>query len=496
MESRTGSSSTSARKSYYIGYRDPLTGHPTEPLETQAAFHQSLAPNRAYIGGMGSGKTATGSVEALALSMMYPNNFGLVGRVSIPELEHTTKREFFKIIDPELLKDSRFFKGKNLLVLPNDSQIIFTHLTKPENFKSMQLGFYWLDEAIEAGCDEANDILMTRLRLGGVGRRSAFFTSNPGLESSYLFQNFCNTSWLQRDRFAMFNATTLENPYLPNDYLERMHDLTDDAYQLFVLGKWMQARGRIFDCFDRGVHIVEPFPLPTDCMRFRSMDFGIAHAMVCGWWAIDEIENRLVLYREWAATDTPLPDFCETVSSLDEGENIAYTVVDPASKARSIQTGITTFDQLATMGMAPVLGDNDVLSSIRRINGLLRFSATDAGEFIRRPGIFFFDTCTETANQMERYQWEIVRGKATGRPLKKNDDCVDMVRYAVQNALQVTPSMYVDPEQRREETPMRKHVNQMIRANEADRLKREGYGQLMSRAAPRHARHGRRRRVA
>jgi phage terminase large subunit len=495
MESPTRSS-VSARRRYYIGYRDPQTGRPTEPLEAQAAFHASLAPNRAYIGGMGSGKTATGSVETIALSMMYPNNFCLVGRVSLPELEHTTKKTFFEeIIDPELLKDSRFFKGKNLLVLPNGSQVLFTHLLNPMRFRSMQLGLYWLDEAIEAGCDEADNELKKRLRLPSVGRRGAIYTSNPGLETSYLFDKFCSTNWMTRRRYEVFTASSLDNPYLPNDYLERLHDMSDEEYQVYVLGKWMQARGRIFDSFDRDVHMIEPFPIPGDWMKFRSMDFGIAHMMVCGWWAVDELQNRLIQYREWPATGVALPDFVETVRSLDSGENIAYTVVDPSAKARSIQTGITTFDQLAMMGMAPILGDNDVSSSIRRINGLLRYTATMTGELIRKPGLFWFNTCLDTVQQMERYQWEVIRGKPTGKPLKRNDDCVDMVRYAVQNALQVSPTMYTEPEDLREETPQQKHIRQMCAANEAAHMRNEGFGPLMSRAAPRLQRHGRRSRL-
>jgi len=477
---------TSARKRYYIGYRDPVTGRRTKALDAQAAFHASLAPNRAYIGGMGSGKTACGCVEALSLSMMYPNNFGLVGRVSLPELEHTTKKTFLEeIIDPELMADSRFFKGKNLLVLPNGSQVLFTHLLNPMRFRSMQLGYYWLDEAIEAGCDEAHDELKKRLRLPGVGRRCAFFTSNPGAETSYLFQSFCNRSWFRRKQYEVFNASSLDNPHLPNDYLERLHDMSDEDYQTYVLGKWIRSRGRIFDTFDRRVHVIEPFPIPDHWLRFRSMDFGIAHQMVCGWWTIDEEDGRLIQYREWAATDQSLPDFVETVKGLDEGEQVAYSVIDPSAKARSIQTGVSTFDQLATMGMKPVLGDNDVASSIRRINSLLRFNMALSGEFVRKPKAFWFDTCQQTIEQIERYQWEVTRGKTTGKPLKKNDDCVDQMRYAVQSAVQVQPEMYADLEDRRQPTRAQQAIAMMARENERKKLQKEGYFPFMARGAPR-----------
>jgi len=447
---------------------------------------------------MGSGKTACGSVESIALSMRYPGNRGLIGRWSKPELEISTQKIFLEeVIDPGLMADCQFYKGRNLLVFPNGSEIIFTHLRmlNPERFRSMQLGFYWLDEAIEAGCEEAHDELKKRLRLPGVGRRCAFFTSNPGAEASYLFNNFTDKGWLKSRHYEEFKATSLENPYLPDVYLELMQDLDHEQYQMFVMGEWQRARGKIFEIFDRQVHVIQPFQIPEGWLRFRSMDFGIAHAMVCGWWALDEENGRLIQYREWASPDQSLPDFVDTVQSLEEGERIAYSVIDPAAKARSIQTGVSTYDQLAQMGMSPVLGDNDVLGSIRRINGLLRYSQTSDGFFLRKPAIFWFDHCLATIGQMERYQWDVVKGKTTGKPLKKHDDCVDMVRYAVMNSLQVQPSLRIDPAAVREPTNAELNIRKMCAINEARRLAKSGEGSLMSRAAPRFMRRARHYRV-
>src|SRR5262249_38588954 len=41
-------------------------------------------------------------------------------------------------------------------------------------------------------------------------------------------------------------------------------------------GDWSVAMGAFFDCWDTKRHVIEPFEVPKDWMRFRSMDWGSA----------------------------------------------------------------------------------------------------------------------------------------------------------------------------------------------------------------------------
>ena len=51
-------------------------------------------------------------------------------------------------------------------------------------------------------------------------------------------------------------------------------------------GDWTVTMGAFFDCWEAKKHIVPPFEIPKDWMRFRSMDWGSASPFSVGWWAI------------------------------------------------------------------------------------------------------------------------------------------------------------------------------------------------------------------
>jgi hypothetical protein len=74
-------------------------------------------------------------------------------------------------------------------------------------------------------------------------------------------------------------------------------------------GDWSVTLGAFFDCWSAKRHVVEPFEVPKEWMRFRSMDWGSAVPFSVGWWAVvqDDFETDgrvlprgcLVRYREW-----------------------------------------------------------------------------------------------------------------------------------------------------------------------------------------------------
>ena len=74
-------------------------------------------------------------------------------------------------------------------------------------------------------------------------------------------------------------------------------------------GDWSVTLGAFFDCWDSKRHVVRPFAVPAEWMRFRSMDWGSASPFSVGWWAVvqDDFETDgrtlprgcLVRYREW-----------------------------------------------------------------------------------------------------------------------------------------------------------------------------------------------------
>jgi hypothetical protein len=115
-------------------------------------------------------------------------------------------------------------------------------------------------------------------------------------------------------------------------------------------GDWNVALGAFFDCWDTKRHVIAPFEVPKDWMRFRSMDWGSASPFSVGWWAVVqddfEVHGRvlprgcMVRYREWygmrpGAPNVGLKLHAEEVGKgileREQGETISYGVLDPSA---------------------------------------------------------------------------------------------------------------------------------------------------------------------
>ncbi len=106
-----------------------------------------------------------------------------------------------------------------------------------------------------------------------------------------------------------------DNPSMTADdpgYEMRLEGLGSAALvQAMRWGDWDVVEGAFFDCWDSKRHVVRPFEIPEDWVRFRSGDWGSAKPFSFGWWAVISDKFRhpdsglwlprgcLVRYREW-----------------------------------------------------------------------------------------------------------------------------------------------------------------------------------------------------
>ena len=65
----------------------------------------------------------------------------------------------------------------------------------------------------------------------------------------------------------------------------------------YLYGDWDSIEGGFFeDDYNPGVHIIDPFKIPRDWPKFRSMDWGFKAPGVIGWFALDPDENLYQFY--------------------------------------------------------------------------------------------------------------------------------------------------------------------------------------------------------
>ena len=264
------------------------------PNPGQSAFHESNATYKGMVGALGSGKSSTLCVEGFALSMEYPGNVGLIARKTLPELRTTTMKRFLEYI-PEglILKWNKTERELLLRTSGKPSLVHFGPLDEINRYKSLELGWFAIDEADEIGLDHWL-VLCGRLRLRDIPLRGMLAT-NPTSTQHWIHDTFVKDRGVDYELFRSKTSDNVAN--LPPGYIDRLRKTYDEDWQKRYLdGQFgiIQAGDPVFSDFSQRVHVKALTPIQGIDM-IRGWDFGRRHPC-CVFTQIDEL-GRHRIYR-------------------------------------------------------------------------------------------------------------------------------------------------------------------------------------------------------
>jgi hypothetical protein len=172
------------------------------------------------------------------------------------------------------------------------STILFGPLDEIDRYKSLDLGWWAVDEA-DKMTEEMFYILMGRLRIPNV-RLSGMLASNPPSTQHWLYKKFFEST---EEDLALFRAKTRENQVnLPKGYIERLERSYPADWRKRYLegeqGKLMQGSA-VFPDFREDLHVKSCMHKPGRTL-LRGWDFGYHHPCVV-FGEFDEIGRFLVL---------------------------------------------------------------------------------------------------------------------------------------------------------------------------------------------------------
>lgn len=382
-----------------------------------------MAKVRAFGGGLGGGKTTAGNVECLDMAMACPGTVGLVARQTYPELRDTTRKNFLeRVCPPELIKPGGWNKTENILTLINGSQILFRSLDDPLKFGSLELGFFFVDQAEET----TEDIYLTLLgRLRHLaGPRRGIITFNPA-GHDWIWQTFINRPDADS---AFIPVTTRDNPYLPDDYLPTLLTKYPEAWvKRMVDGSFDVFEGQVYPDYNPTVHRIKRREIPDSWPRYRAIDHGYRNPTAVLWAALSP-EDELIIYDEHYEAGKLVSHHAVAVKSRPE---VSYTasVCDPSMANRNPIDGKTVLDEYLQRGVTWTPGNNDVAAGILRVSERLKPDA--AG----RARLYITDNCANLLEELPQYTWKAMSPSQVGnepeQPRKYRDHAVDALRYLV-----------------------------------------------------------------
>lgn len=182
----------------------------------QRAFLESRAQLRAFVGGIGSGKSYIGALDVIRRAK--PGRLYLVTAPTYPMLADATFRSVTSMalgLEVALPSDIKSSPPQAIKLL-NSAEIIFRSTDNPETLRGPNLSGVWMDEASLSKRD-AFDILIGRLREGGeLGWMTATFT--PKGKTHWTYKMFGTA---QPDT-ELIHARSDENPFLPKDFVAKV----------------------------------------------------------------------------------------------------------------------------------------------------------------------------------------------------------------------------------------------------------------------------------
>lgn len=401
------------------------------PLPTQERFHASRAKYRLLAGGFATGKTTSLCIETLAELCAFPYNYGVLGRKDLAELKSTTLKELLDICPDEIIKNHN--KSDKFITFMNGSELYYMNLddarAAEEKIKSLNLGFAAVDQLEEIG----EIILLAfqgRLRRANTNR-NFFATCNPA-GHDWLWERWKNNP---QPGYELFEAITLENIYLPKDYLQELLNYPKNWVKRFVYCSWDDFEGSVYSEFNEKLHVINSYqPSPFD-QHYVILDYGYRNPTAI-LFAATNFDGETIIYDEYYQSGKLIPEICEILQHFPYWKK-STALIDPSTKNRQ-RDGKSIHDEFLDNGFYFEPAVNDVSQGIDKVN-----------QFFKNNLLKITKNCVNTLSEMGKYKWKELKPGASREdmeePVKRNDHTMDCMRYLVNKIAVPTDIKSKDP---------------------------------------------------
>ena len=390
----------------------------------QARFMNCEESVVAFFGGIGNGKTYAGILKGITrvLDPQQPPQLGMIARQTYPELRDSTQRTFF-----ELLHLCGFLPGvhyeykkqENRCIFANGHEIIFRSLDDPAKLLSINLGWFYIDQAEEV----SEEVFLTLLgRLRAVSTPQCWITGNP-LGHNWVWHRFIHDPVPGN---IMFNAKTEENKAnLPDGYIDSLKKNYNEIWvNRYLYGSWDAFEGQIYPDFEPSIHVVSDFNPDPAWRRFIAIDHGRTNPTAVLWGAVDN-DDKIWIYREHYEAGQDADYHCRAIKAYQgEGRYETY-VIDPSTGPGKKDDPETIGNRYRQMNIPVIGANNDVQGGIDKVT-----------EYIKNNKLLITRSCENLRRELVNYQWEQPSASRMDlntpeKPLKKDDHAVDSLRYMV-----------------------------------------------------------------
>lgn len=305
-----------------------------KPNEKQKLFFLSRARHCCYGGARGGGKSWAMRTKFIMLAGRYPGLKLLLMRRTLPELRENQ----IKPMQNTLAQVCSYNESKHEFMFPNGSVIKAGYCDAESDvfqYQGQEYDVIGLEEATTFSESQMEFITTCNRSVRTDFKPRMYYTCNPGgVGHAWVKRLFIEREYRpgeNPENYQFIPARVYDNPILMKnnpEYVQTLLALPDHLRRAHLEGDWDVLEGQYFKDFRRERHVVEPFKIPDEWRKFRSMDWGFNDPCCVLWHAVGP-DSRVYTYRELYIRETLARDVAKMIVQLTGNEDIAYTVVSP-----------------------------------------------------------------------------------------------------------------------------------------------------------------------
>ena len=380
----------------------------------QMQFIEADADEVLFGGSAGGGKSYAQLIDAFLYGLKYPGSKQLILRRTLPELDISLIRVARSLYPASLFS---YQASSHTGRLTNGSIIDFGYCATEGDvfrYQSAEYDTIRFDELTHF-TEFQYLYLLSRLRGTNPFKKQIKSATNPGgIGHSWVKRRFIDPaphgqSFVEDGAKRIFIPARLsENRFLSEadpGYKERLEQLPESQKKALLYGEWNIFEGQFFGEFSYDIHTVEPFSIPAEWRRYRTIDYGL-DCLACLWIAMSP-DGDVYVYRELCESNLMISEAAEKIlMRTDKDERIYATLAPPDLWQRSQESGRSKALLFSEYGVDFTKTPNNRETGWLALKELLRTQKSG------KPRLHIFRTCTRLIQCLPELQYD---------PKKPND---------------------------------------------------------------------------
>ncbi len=408
-----------------------------KPFRQQREFLQDKSRIRLAAAGRRAGKSEVGAIESIIHAETQPGWDGssideYIGVIIAPTTDMLRRLSLKKFLAYARPFNPEINKTFNEIRWHNGSLIYGMSADRPQRLEGIKASWIWIDETLQVDeqifTEAMARVADTRGRIWCTGSLGVQYT-NP--RQHWVYKHFKQKPLADS---ACFEWGTIDNPYFPRDEIARLRDTLDPQTfrQMFELSWDTQSSAMVYEQFT-DANVIRGYKYDPSRETYFVLDFGFAHEMAGLFIQYDPRTDTVYVFDEIVSSRLTLEQLYDRM--MAKPYRITGYFCDIAGTQEREQTGLSNVTWFKN---AP-----------RNIHFKYRQSAIQHGVSLVRSYVcnaksqrrLFIDevACPKTLDGVRNYSYPVKNGIIVNEnPVKKDDDCVDALRYFIVNRLDFT----------------------------------------------------------